>query len=792
MANGSGLVGATGNHNNVLIIKQPSATNIYYVFHLKPSSSTMPPNSDGLYYSIVDMGLASGQGSVTIKNVLVLSGSYCHKLAGTRHVNGKDFWIVIKECSITNTNIWNGIFAFNSFLLSATGVSSVAAVSNFTYANTAHYANAVKIGQMKISPNGSKLACANYGFNVPYNSSVGTFEIYDFNNSTGQVSNYVPLYKGPQAGNTHASGFGVEFSPDASRLYGTLSNNYNYPAGAIVEWDLCSANNNTIATTETLVPVPTMTTINGFGCLQLAPDGKIYVARYFHDPKFLSVIHNPNSMGPATAFSLSAVTLSPGSTLYHLPAFVGSDFFQVPALPSFTLSQVNSTTVCHQVQFTAPPINSVFGTCPIITHSLLDVTWDFGDPASGNNTSTITSPSHNYTAPGMYTVTLLLNFGGGMVTQTQTVSVAYTAGGQLNYSKELKCYGASTGTASYSNQSNSGLLFLWTNGTNTYTTATVSSLGAGSWTSIVTNTQIGCSSPAYFTITAPPAITATLSSPIICQNATLNIQSSGGTGAHTYLWPGGSTSSVSAAPIQGQNSVKVTDSSGCTMLQTFTVVLPPTISVPPLYICNGNSGTISPQGANNYTYSGGIVVSPSVTTIYTVYAEYYGCYTSTPAVVNIVAPPNVQVTPAQITICVDEPIQLLASGALFYSWSNNEKGQIIFYSNSVPGLYSLMVQGTDTNSCKGLASVLIDVQVCNQITLGSPKQNIGVFPNPAHKKIKVEAVDAKVILSNSLGQVISLTDVDETPYILIPEPGIYFVTIETALGMTSIKIIALE
>ncbi|MFN8187625.1 MAG: PKD domain-containing protein [Gaiellales bacterium] len=57
--------------------------------------------------------------------------------------------------------------------------------------------------------------------------------------------------------------------------------------------------------------------------------------------------------------------------------------------------------------------------------------WDFGDPGSPDNTSVLRNPSHTYSAPGLYTVTLTASNLDGFDTETKTglVSVvALTAG----------------------------------------------------------------------------------------------------------------------------------------------------------------------------------------------------------------------------------------------------------------------------------------------------------------------------------------------------------------------------
>jgi PKD repeat protein len=50
--------------------------------------------------------------------------------------------------------------------------------------------------------------------------------------------------------------------------------------------------------------------------------------------------------------------------------------------------------------------------------------WNFGDPTSGNNLSTIPSPTHTYAVAGLYTVTLIIqNATGCMDTTVQTITV---------------------------------------------------------------------------------------------------------------------------------------------------------------------------------------------------------------------------------------------------------------------------------------------------------------------------------------------------------------------------------
>jgi hypothetical protein len=55
------------------------------------------------------------------------------------------------------------------------------------------------IGQMKISPDGKKLALAVYGASVPSTMGLGGFQLFDFDASTGVISNSLILLNAPNA-----------------------------------------------------------------------------------------------------------------------------------------------------------------------------------------------------------------------------------------------------------------------------------------------------------------------------------------------------------------------------------------------------------------------------------------------------------------------------------------------------------------------------------------------------------------------------------------------------------------
>ncbi|MBX3164811.1 MAG: hypothetical protein KF900_10040 [Bacteroidetes bacterium] len=87
MANGTGLLGNNTPQQSSVIIKQPGNTNLYYIFTVQGANG-----GAGLNYSVVDMSLAVGLGSVTVKNVPLYSAPCNEALAATMHANNTDYF----------------------------------------------------------------------------------------------------------------------------------------------------------------------------------------------------------------------------------------------------------------------------------------------------------------------------------------------------------------------------------------------------------------------------------------------------------------------------------------------------------------------------------------------------------------------------------------------------------------------------------------------------------------------------------------------------------------------------
>ena len=242
-----------------------------------------------------------------------------------------------------------------------------------------------------------------------------------------------------------------------------------------------------------------------------------------------------------------------------------------------------------------------------------------------------------------------------------------------------------TGTGPYT--------YAWNTGA---TTASISGLTAGAYTSTVTASN-GCFSSGSANVISNPVPTVAVNNGTICSGSTFTMVP---TGASTYTIQGGS---AAVSPNANANYTVVgTSTAGCVSANTatsnVTVNAVPTITVNSGAICSGNSFTITPSGASTYTYSGGsAVVSPTATAAYTVTGtNTVGCNGSAVSNVTVNAAPIITVNSG--AICSGNSFTITPSGASTYTFS----GGSAVVSPTATAAYT--VTGTNTvNTCVGSA-----------------------------------------------------------------------------------------
>ncbi|UPS90538.1 T9SS type B sorting domain-containing protein [Bizionia sp. M204] len=374
MQNGTNLLGDKSSTQSALIIPKPNDENIYYIFTVDDRGGP-----DGLRYSEVNMSLDNGLGAVTnIKNVL-LANPVTEKITAIESSDGRSIWVISHK--------WNSN-EFISFLVSDTGVNTTAvrsAVGSFHQGNINN-----SIGYLKASPNREKIA------------SVKSYEnnetqIFDFDASTGLLSNPITI---SNYSSTDLGPYGCEFSPDSNLLYVSEIDRVN-SVSKIHQYDITLPNQVAIVNSDIIIAQEAN---KQFGALQQAIDGRIYVA--VKDAQYLAVISDPNTPGLSANFDLNNVFLGGNTSQFGLPPFIQSYFF--------------ATNIFKNTCFGD---NTEFS---INTSTVIDaISWNFGDPASGNdNTSTDLNPTHIFTNPGDYIVTITIETEGDtqIIYRTLTIS----------------------------------------------------------------------------------------------------------------------------------------------------------------------------------------------------------------------------------------------------------------------------------------------------------------------------------------------------------------------------------
>lgn len=383
--------------------------------------------------------------------------------------------------------------------------------------------------------------------------------------------------------------------------------------------------------------------------------------------------------------------------------------------------------------------------------------WDFGDPASGgSNTTTSQNPCHTFSAPGVYTVTeIVYNATNCTDTSIQTITIITLP--LFTFHADTVCLGSLTTFHFDSIPGSIGTIsqYLWNfddGQTSTLKNPTHSYLTSGVFnvTLTVTTTE-GCINhiTKAIPVWAPPVASFTATAPTCAGDSVLFTSLSStphgvistwdwifgdgftGTGQIvSHLYASGGTYSV---------TLTITTSDGCTATKTIQVVIQPAplaaftyatircaqepVQFTDLSQYGGGSainqwlwnfGDPSSGSANqstvknpthNFTHSGTFNVNLMVTTA-------SGCFDSISKPVTINAAPIANFTAD--TACVGSLTQFadssVANSASIASWLwnfgepssgtfNTSTLQNPTHNYSAPGLYTVMLTVTNSNSC---------------------------------------------------------------------------------------------
>ncbi len=225
----------------------------------------------------------------------------------------------------------------------------------------------------------------------------------------------------------------------------------------------------------------------------------------------------------------------------------------------------------------------------------------------------------------------------------------------------------------------------------------------------------GCTGTATGTVSVTPLPTISFSvSPTgsICSGSSASIVPNGAC-SYTFIGFPISNSIVVSPTVTSTYTVVGASCNGCLTTKTVSVPVnsaPNNVSVTASQtnICTGSNVTLTASGAITYSWNTGatanlIVVSPSVTTTYSVIGSNGTC--------NSQKTISVQVTPLPIvsvnnqTICPGGTTTLSASGANSYSWSNGATSSSISVNPASNTIYT--VTGSNSLNCTNSRTVSV-------------------------------------------------------------------------------------
>ncbi|MEM9053046.1 MAG: hypothetical protein AAGC47_13410, partial [Bacteroidota bacterium] len=266
MPSASNIGGHFSSTQNAVIVPKPGDFEERFYFVFVVSSGGLSSANGGLSYVEIDMSLNNGLGDILSQPILIVPNVF-EKVHASMHSNGKDVWVLTFDTSTSN---------FYSVLVTCEGVGSQV-VSEVDLEIETNQWNNESVGMLKVSPNGQNLAMT---WTVLPNFEAGLM-LGDFDNMTGEIEMISSIVENQ---NEISRGYGLAFSSQSQFLYWTIS----FSGGSTLRrFDLTSADVlSTFEDYQSLTPYAMM-------ALQLAPDGKIYVARS-NSFGYLSRIESPD------------------------------------------------------------------------------------------------------------------------------------------------------------------------------------------------------------------------------------------------------------------------------------------------------------------------------------------------------------------------------------------------------------------------------------------------------------------------------------------------------------------
>lgn len=463
------------------------------------------------------------------------------------------------------------------------------------------------------------------------------------------------------------------------------------------------------------------------------------------------------SINTPYTFLWSTIPAQDSATAINLCAGI----YSVTVTDSLGCAVQDSVTIGNPTPFTLA-FSITAPTCPLSCNGSASVTSD--SPYAPFTYAWNTNPAQSADTAvslceGIYTVSITDTVGCITIDSIYVTDPVLTLSvSSINEScTGAGCDGSAIATASGSNL----FTYLWSN---SEVTDSITNLCAGVYTIIATDAA-GCilTDSVQINTPTPPTVTLTTQSPICfgdC-NGIINANASGSTSL-SYLWSNGETTDSITNACFGWYVVTVSDSLGCTVIDSSLVFEPDELLASPTNIlgvtCNGNC-----DGSINTTTSGGTFP----------YTYLWSDNGTQPDALNLCADIyTLTVTDAhgctkEINATVSQPDSLITDitgtdatchgcndGTLTVTTVGGTLPYNLFFTPAVPDLQHVLagtyyVCVTDGNGCQSCDSVVVS-EPSGIFSPSASLQKFDVFPNPFRDEAVLK-IPGSVVKGENLG-----------------------------------------
>jgi len=413
MTNGDGLLGKPSATQKGLIVPDPkvypNGEKRYYIFYSTDVDSYTLATPITMYYAVVKFSSPTDLGQVipTQKNIPLNASGLDERVTAVKHATLNAYWIIVRKHNTTPNEYMSYLLTEDGLVDASTLLAASPAVPIISQVglgdadlSTSTTITPGFIGQIKLSPNSKWLAVANV--RRDFYSSI---QIFPFDAQTGQIG--TAKFTVMAGAGIFQNVYGIEFSPDGRYLYAADMFCGN---AKILKYDLNSATNTVFTASMVIISGdpygvpsnlrPNVAPFDCIGALQLGPDGKIYVSRYFQQEQLDRGL-NPaeiavGSINPETdAYDKLAVQMPQTGMArfprYGLPGFVQSF---LPCAEFYFGDDIvatgqTSVTISFPSNFSATPTSYLWSTgqttptIAVTTSGTYTLTITYGDPLCG-------------------------------------------------------------------------------------------------------------------------------------------------------------------------------------------------------------------------------------------------------------------------------------------------------------------------------------------------------------------------------------------------------------------------